>query len=248
MARRIYSQREQAIQERLIVQIAAQSERRIASAISRSIRQAAKAVARGETIGIESAVNASGPVIEKAIAGLYLQAFRTMGERAFSAIARGAKAMPRNEAFEVALARYIARFTAEKVTRVLATTKERIAERVKQGMEMGLSVDDLGDWVSQIAQIEGVYRGRLIARTETHSAANAGSIAAAESTGVAMKKVWISAEDDRTREDHIEADGQAVGMQDSFTIGGWELAYPGDPNGPAEQIINCRCTVGYEVD
>jgi uncharacterized protein with gpF-like domain len=63
-----------------------------------------------------------------------------------------------------------------------------------------------------------------------------------------MRKVWISAEDDRTREDHIEADGQAVGMQDSFTIGGWELAYPGDPNGPAEQIINCRCTVGYEVD
>ena len=39
------------------------------------------------------------------------------------------------------------------------------------------------------------------------------------------------------------ADGQVRGIGQQFNVGGALLAYPGDPNGPAEQTIQCRCTL-----
>jgi hypothetical protein len=37
-------------------------------------------------------------------------------------------------------------------------------------------------------------------------------------------------------------------MDEPFTVGGASLMYPGDPAGPAEEVINCRCCVGFIVD
>ncbi len=51
--------------------------------------------------------------------------------------------------------------------------------------------------------------------------------------------------DSKTREDHAEADGQEVGMDEPFDVGGEQLMYPGDPAGSAGNVINCRCTVIY---
>ncbi len=31
-------------------------------------------------------------------------------------------------------------------------------------------------------------------------------------------------------------------MNESFTVGGVKMKYPGDPNGGAENVCNCRCT------
>lgn len=47
--------------------------------------------------------------------------------------------------------------------------------------------------------------------------------------------------DDRTRPDHADADGQVVPLDEPFIVGGDELMQPGDPNGPLDQILNCRC-------
>ncbi len=84
-----------------------------------------------------------------------------------------------------------------------------------------------------------------IARTELHTAANTASDQAAQSTGLDLVKEWGATDDKRTREDHREANGQRVEMAQAFTVGGEKLMYPGDPNGSAHQIINCRCTCYY---
>jgi uncharacterized protein with gpF-like domain len=83
------------------------------------------------------------------------------------------------------------------------------------------------------------------ARTEMHTAANVGSDAAARSTGLDMVKEWAATDDTRTRETHQNADGQRVEMDERFAVGDAMLAYPGDPSGPANEVINCRCVTLY---
>lgn len=52
-----------------------------------------------------------------------------------------------------------------------------------------------------------------------------------------------STEDKRTRPTHVEADKQRTLLTSPFTVGGASLQYPGDPRGPAQEVINCRCTL-----
>jgi Phage Mu protein F like protein len=96
-------------------------------------------------------------------------------------------------------------------------------------------------------------RARVIARTESHGARN--TVAAAtmqrfeSAYGIApgvMQKRWQATNDLRTRLTHHEADGQTVGFADPFTVGGFSLAFPGDPAGPPQEVIECRC-VTYAV-
>ena len=61
----------------------------------------------------------------------------------------------------------------------------------------------------------------------------------------AESKEWVPIEDDRTRIDHSDAVNQIVPIKSPFLVGGAELMFPGDPSGPPEQVINCRCAAAY---
>ena len=87
------------------------------------------------------------------------------------------------------------------------------------------------------------YQAERIARTETTAAANYGAIQSGAVSGYEMQKRWISALDKRTRDPHGSTNGQKVGEKEPFIVGGEQLLYPGDPNGSAGNVINCRCTV-----
>lgn len=84
-------------------------------------------------------------------------------------------------------------------------------------------------------------RAERIARTETTGAFNAGAEAAYMEEG-AGAKIWVATADDRTRDTHLSAHGQCVPVGGVFAVGSGTLTYPGDPSGPAEEVINCRCT------
>ena len=73
--------------------------------------------------------------------------------------------------------------------------------------------------------------------------ATIGADEAARSTGLEMIKEWASAEDSRTRPSHAEADGDEVPLDEPFVVGDARLMVPGDPSGPAKEIINCRCAI-----
>ena len=143
---------------------------------------------------------------------------------------------------------------ALKVTRIVGTTREQaidiINDAVAQSVVEGFGQAETGRLIQSVMRERGAMlstqRARVIARTETHAASGASNQAAAKATGLALRKEWISARDpERTREDHDSADGQTVDLDQPFIVGGEPLMYPGDPNGSAEQVINCRCAVAY---
>lgn len=127
-----------------------------------------------------------------------------------------------------------------------------IAKELSTGIGDAESPQQLRNRVHTILTATGhdsVIRNRAatIARTEAAAAYNAAAIRAMriEETvnGEKLQKVWVATMDERTRDTHFAADGQRVDSDQSFTVGGVPLTQPGDPSGPAEEVINCRCSV-----
>jgi uncharacterized protein with gpF-like domain len=83
-----------------------------------------------------------------------------------------------------------------------------------------------------------------IVRTESTLAANyATQQTAIDTFGINnLQKEWFAALDSRVRPDHAAANGQVVDQKDYFKVGGEELMMPGDSNGSAANVINCRCS------
>lgn len=136
----------------------------------------------------------------------------------------------------------------QRITSVTETTRAQIIAAVSRGYAEGLGQDGVADYIESVVAEISRYRAEVIARTETHGAANFGAMGAAEATGLPLLKEWVAAADERTRETHREADGQTVPMEQAFEVGADFLMFPGDPAGSAEEVINCRCAASYVVD
>lgn len=82
-----------------------------------------------------------------------------------------------------------------------------------------------------------------IARTVSTSLNNAGDEHAwKQSNGLVIGTQWLAALDARTRDAHRQAHGQIRPLGVPFEVGGELLLYPGDVNGSAGNVINCRCS------
>lgn len=142
--------------------------------------------------------------------------------------------------------RYLAReVVRQRIGGVEMETRQNILRAIARGFVEGEGQDDVASRILEVIPAISRARAAVIARTETHGAANYGSMQAASATGILMDKEWLAAADERTRETHVEADGQIVPMDGTFRIGDALMEYPGDPAGPAEEVINCRCTLAY---
>ncbi len=64
------------------------------------------------------------------------------------------------------------------------------------------------------------------------------------------KKQWADIGDGRERATHAAANGQRVGIDEPFTVGGFSLKYPGDSSlgAPIGETANCRCSTFYTTD
>ncbi len=119
-----------------------------------------------------------------------------------------------------------------------------IQETVTDAYDRGLSVPDTAALISEKVLDAAPYQARMLARTDLNGLANGASVMAATLVGVQYKQ-WLTAEDDKVRETHAEADGQTVPVDQPFDVGGESLDYPGDPAGSDDEVCNCRCTVIY---
>lgn len=127
-----------------------------------------------------------------------------------------------------------------------------IVAEVERGLREGRSIEDVAQDIDVLLTASGSERwpnrAVTVARTETIGAVNAGVFRAAqidaEQRGdVAPFKVWLSTDDRRTRPTHVEADQQRTLLSEPFQVGTSRLMFPGDPRGPAGEVINCRCTM-----
>lgn len=144
------------------------------------------------------------------------------------------------------------RVTADIVNRdnrlrgVTDTTWQAVQVAILDGEMAGEGIDKIAKRIGKVFTQAKGYRARMIARTETIGAANAGSYYAAEASEVVGSKIWLAAVDHRTRSSHVSADGQKVALDRKFQVGAATMKYPGDPAGGPSETINCRCTVLYE--
>lgn len=129
------------------------------------------------------------------------------------------------------------------------TTEKELSVILEEGVSEGMSSIDIAKnikdtfdrWANGGEGID-VKRAEMIARTEVNTISNSTKMVNYKANGIEEKE-WLSARDSATRAAHLEADGQTVGINNTFDVGGEALDRPGDPAGSAGNIINCRCVV-----
>jgi hypothetical protein len=123
-----------------------------------------------------------------------------------------------------------------------------VREVIGDGIAEGLSIDNITKNLRSVLQVDHyAWEARRIARTETMGAVNGGqwngASAYADLTGEQMYKQWFATMDTRVRLDHSRAHEQVVPIQTDFVVGGYMMAYPAAPDGPASEVCNCRCAL-----
>lgn len=123
------------------------------------------------------------------------------------------------------------------------TTVDALRDELSEAVKLGESIDGVEARVEKVFDLARGFRTERIARTEVVSASNAGAVQSYEQAGV-QKVEWVDSRDDKVRESH-QLDGTTRGIGAKFPNG---LEYPGDPAGPPEEVINCRCTIAPVVE
>jgi HK97 family phage portal protein len=146
--------------------------------------------------------------------------------------------------------RFIEQESGTKIKGINKTTLTDVRKQLALGAAEGEGMDQLAKRIDGFLDKIIPHRAEVVARTEVINASNAASDFAAKASTVVKRKEWISTRDDRIRDTHKEADEQVVPVDDPFTVGGFKLQWPGDSSlgAPAEEVIQCRCTVGYLTD
>ena len=130
----------------------------------------------------------------------------------------------------------------------LRWNKQHVNNAVLQGILQGESNDKIASRLRTVTSMNHAAAIRN-ARTMTTGAENAGrtdSYKRAAEMGIELEQEWLATLDGRTRDSHRALDGERIPLAKDK----WHAAkfsngcrYPGDPEGPAWEVYNCRCTL-----
>ncbi len=146
--------------------------------------------------------------------------------------------------------------SGSQIVDIASTTQLNVMRIIRESYEAGLTIPDTAKAIKVGMREANTARAVLIARTEMVGAVNGGSLAASQivsdasgATGEGrMLKVWLTAEGAvwPRHEEYDDLDGQTQELDAPFDVGGEELMFPGDPDGPPEEVCNCRCALAYD--
>lgn len=136
-----------------------------------------------------------------------------------------------------------------RIQQVTDTTRDRLARIIEQGVNEGLSNQNIA---RKIRNDAGMNKSRAmnIARTEVNTAMNQGKYMSVLSSNLVYEKGWSATIDSRTRDTHLAMiDAEMIDLQALFVVGGFNMEYPGDSShgAPAKEICNCRCSLVFRV-
>lgn len=125
------------------------------------------------------------------------------------------------------------------LTSINETTFETLRGVFADSLANGDTRDELIDRIQETYGDIKRSRATTIARTEVHNANQYGILQGYKQAGVTIK-IWVAVRDSATRDSHASIDGEERPIDRPFSNG---LMLPGDPSGPAEEVINCRCQI-----
>ncbi len=128
---------------------------------------------------------------------------------------------------------------SNKIVGVVDTIKRQVSTTLSAGAAKGESIDQLAKRVKSVFNAAD-KRAKTIARTEVIGSTNFARNESIRASGF-IEKEWFTALDEKVRDTHAAAHGDVVRVNEPWIVGGASLMFPGDPNGPPEEIINCRC-------
>ena len=115
-----------------------------------------------------------------------------------------------------------------------------VNQEISRGIATALSYNEIARNINKKYWI-GINKSQTIARTEGHRVSQIATYEAqkgAKAAGCSIVKQWDATMDSRTRDSHAKVDGEIREIEEKFSNG---LMFPGDPNGSAAEVINCRC-------
>ena len=128
-------------------------------------------------------------------------------------------------------------FIASQAT--LARVDTSIKTLLTEGYQSGKGINYVANLLTRRFDQLQTWEAQRIARTEIHNSHNTAVMDTYQELGVEYT-MWISAGDDgRTRDSHLEVDGEIIPTGSTYSNG---LKFPGDTDGPIEEWINCRCS------
>lgn len=128
--------------------------------------------------------------------------------------------------------------TDETLAEIQAVMRDSLGSNLTVQEIAGALKDKLVDQMPTV-------RARRIARTETGMLENAGNLDGFKENEFVNRKGWLCSFVEASRDEHMAADGQEVGIDESFKVGGDEMEYPLDRSHGAEagNVINCLCAI-----
>jgi len=130
------------------------------------------------------------------------------------------------------------------------TTIDDVRKILEKGVREGWGIDKMAFELDHTEL--SVSRARTIVRTELGKAQFEGKKLGDSAAEWETWKFWISADDFRVRDTHRVMSDKRVDSGEKFAVprkkGGFDMMEgPCDPEGSAENVINCRCTHTYRA-
>lgn len=141
-------------------------------------------------------------------------------------------------------AKHMAKKIQKFALKVADTTWNEARIELAVGIDKGATINELADIVSDYF-LDRLSDKTTISRTEVLGSMN-GGLHDGYAQGGVKTKTWGAA--GNARPSHLHADGTKKDLKESFTLENRDgsrsrVMYPGDPDGAAWAIINCRCTL-----
>lgn len=137
--------------------------------------------------------------------------------------------------------RFLEEQGARKGRFVNATLSETLRTEMRGLLTQEATIKDISERMRDVFRVSARH-ATTIARTEVGAATNGATYLGYKLEGI-EKHSWLSAMDEKVRHTH-QIDGEIRTVGEAFSNG---LMYPMDVGGPAEEVINCRCTTVPEV-
>lgn len=216
-------------------------------------------------VGYRSSVDLPTEGLQKALEAMFKsvavgQAKETFGELKKSVLRekRNPSRLGVNEIWNADVIEYLRQNILNKAVLPISDfSRQLILRTIEQAIRDGLTFEEI---ILRLRILEDVNnrRARTIVRTEITRATNYGHMLGAYDSEYEYTKTWVEVKDSRTRATHRHGQGidprtgvmvngvggETVDFGKPFSNG---LMFPGDPEGKAAEVVNCRCVVTFRL-